>query len=279
MKTGVVAGILTILLSGTAGAEDAKDQVTGFLDGHQKEFSEVAMDIWNYAEVGYQEERSSALLQSKLQAAGFDVESGVAGMPTAFIASWGEGTPVIAILAEYDALPGLSQLVASERKDAGGPAGHACGHHLSGTASTAAAVAVKEWLQKSGTRGTVRLYGTPAEEGGAGKVYMVREGLFEDVDVSIGWHPGDENDASPVTSLANISTKFRFYGRSAHAAGAPEQGRSALDAVESLNYMVNLMREHVDSTTRIHYVITRGGEARMSCLISPRSITTPVIPM
>ena len=219
------------------------------------------MDIWNYAEVGYQEERSSALLQSKLQAAGFDVESGVAGMPTAFIASWGEGTPVIAILAEYDALPGLSQLVATERKDAGGPAGHACGHHLSGTASTAAAVAVKEWLQKSGTRGTVRLYGTPAEEGGAGKVYMVREGLFEDVDVSIGWHPGDENDASPVTSLANISTKFRFYGRSAHAAGAPEQGRSALDAVESLNYMVNLMREHVDSTTRIHYVITRGGEA------------------
>ena len=261
MKTRTLATLLTILISGTAGAEDAKDQVTSFLDEHQEDFSKVAMDIWEFAEVGYQEEKSSKLLQSKLQAAGFDVESGVAGMPTAFIASWGEGTPVIAILAEYDALPGLSQLVATERKDAGGPAGHACGHHLFGTASTAAAVAVKEWLLKSGTSGTLRLYGTPAEEGGAGKVYMVREGLFEDVDVSIGWHPGDENDASPVTSLANISTKFRFYGRSAHAAGAPEQGRSALDAVESLNYMVNLMREHVDSTTRIHYVITRGGEA------------------
>ena len=261
MKTRVIAGILTILISGTAGAEDGKDQVTSFLDDHQEDFSKVAMDIWNYAEVGYQEEKSSALLQSKLQAAGFDVQAGVAGMPTAFTASWGEGTPVIAILAEYDALPGLSQQVTTERKEAGGEAGHACGHHLFGTASTAAAIAVKEWLLKSGTSGTLRLYGTPAEEGGAGKVYMVREGLFEDVDVSIAWHPGDRNDASPVTSLANISTKFRFYGRSAHAAGAPDQGRSALDAVESMNYMVNLMREHVDSTARIHYIITRGGEA------------------
>ena len=144
MKTRTLATLLTILISGTAGAEDAKDQVTSFLDEHQEDFSKVAMDIWEFAEVGYQEEKSSKLLQSKLQAAGFDVESGVAGMPTAFIASWGEGTPVIAILAEYDALPGLSQLVATERKDAGGPAGHACGHHLFGTASTAAAVAVKD---------------------------------------------------------------------------------------------------------------------------------------
>ena len=261
MKTRTIATLLTMIISGTAGAEDAKNQVTSFLDDHQEDFSKVAMDIWNYAEVGYQEEKSSALLQSLLIEAGFQIEPGVAGMPTAFIASWGEGKPVIAILAEYDALPGLSQQVATERQDAGGTAGHACGHHLFGTASTAAAIAAKEWLQKSGTSGTIRLYGTPAEEGGAGKVYMVREGFFEDVDVSIGWHPGDDNDASPVTSLANISTKFRFYGRSAHAAGAPDQGRSALDAVESLNYMVNLMREHVDSTARIHYIITRGGDA------------------
>ncbi len=261
MTTRTIVTVLTIVLSGTAGAEDAKDQVIRFLDQRQEDFSKVAMDIWGFAEVGYQEDLSSALLQSKLQAAGFDVQAGVAGMPTAFIASWGEGKPVIAILAEYDALPGLSQQVTTERKEAGGTAGHACGHHLFGTASTAAAIAVKEWLEKSGTSGTIRLYGTPAEEGGAGKVYMVRERLFEDVDVSIAWHAGDRNDASPVTSLANISTKFRFHGRSAHAAGAPEQGRSALDAVESLNYMVNLMREHVDSTARIHYIITRGGEA------------------
>jgi aminobenzoyl-glutamate utilization protein B len=261
MEIRAIATLLTIIISGTAGAEDAKDQVTSYLDEHREDFSKVAMDIWEFAEVGYQEEKSSKLLQSKLQAAGFDVEADVAGMPTAFIGSWGEGKPVIAILAEYDALPGLSQQVATERKEADGTAGHACGHHLFGTASTAAAIAVKDWLQKSGTSGTIRLYGTPAEEGGAGKVYMVREGLFEDVDVSIAWHPGDRNDASPVTSLANISTKFRFYGRSAHAAGAPEQGRSALDAVEALNYMVNLMREHVDSTARIHYVITRGGDA------------------
>ena len=261
MTTRTIVTLLTIVLSGQAGAEEAKDQVTSFLDGSQGDFAKVAMDIWEFAEVGYQEEKSSALLQSQLQAAGFDVQAGVAGMPTAFTASWGDGKPVIAILAEYDALPGLSQQVTTERKAAAGQAGHACGHHLFGTASTAAAIAVKEWLQKSGTSGTIRLYGTPAEEGGAGKVYMVREGLFEDVDISIAWHAGDRNDASPVTSLANISTKFRFYGRSAHAAGAPEQGRSALDAVESMNYMINLMREHVDSTARIHYIITRGGEA------------------
>ncbi len=261
MTTRTIVTLLTIVLSGQAGAEEAKDQVTSFLDGSQGDFAKVAMNIWEFAEVGYQEEKSSALLQSQLQAAGFDVQAGVAGMPTAFTASWGDGKPVIAILAEYDALPGLSQQVTTERKAAAGQAGHACGHHLFGTASTAAAIAVKEWLQKSGTSGTIRLYGTPAEEGGAGKVYMVREGLFEDVDISIAWHAGDRNDASPVTSLANISTKFRFYGRSAHAAGAPEQGRSALDAVESMNYMINLMREHVDSTARIHYIITRGGEA------------------
>jgi aminobenzoyl-glutamate utilization protein B len=152
--------------------------------------------------------------------------------------------------------------VATERKPIveNGP-GHGCGHHLFGVASTAGAIAAKEWLAGSNTSGTIRLYGTPAEEGGAGKVYMVREGLFDDVDAVFAWHPSSGNNANPRSSLANKSAKFRFHGFSSHAAGAPEVGRSALDAVEAMNYMVNLMREHVPSSTRIHYVITHGGGA------------------
>ena len=161
-----------------------------------------------------------------------------------------------------DALPGLSQDAKPERKIIKeGLPGHACGHHLFGAGSIAAAVAVKNWLIDTGATGTIRLYGTPAEEGGSGKVYMVREGLFDDVDIAMHWHPSDRNDASPASSLANKSAKFRFYGIAAHAAAAPEKGRSALDAVESMNFMVNLMREHLPEPARIHYIITEGGAA------------------
>ena len=183
-------------------------------------------------------------------------------MPTGFVAEWGAEGPVIGILAEFDALPGVSQAAVPEPMEREGVgAAHACGHHLFGTASVAAGLAIKDWLERSGTPGRIRVYGTPAEEGGAGKVYMVRGGLFADVDAVLAWHPGDRNDASPGDSLANLSAKFRFRGVSAHAAGAPDQGRSALDAVEAMNFMVNLMREHVHERSRIHYVITRGGEA------------------
>ena len=242
-------------------AFDSKDEVTRAIDDKHANFTELARAIWELAEVGYQEEKSCALLQAPLRAAGFEVESGVAGMPTAFVASWGTGQPVVGFLAEFDALPGLSQEAVFERSPRGGAAGHACGHHLFGSASTVAAIAVKEWLESSGTSGTIRLYGTPAEEGGAGKVYLVRAGLFDDVDAVLTWHPADKNDASPTRSLANKSAKFRFHGLSAHAAGAPEMGRSALDGVEAMNHMVNMMREHVPSEARIHYVITRGGLA------------------
>jgi aminobenzoyl-glutamate utilization protein B len=235
---------------------------TASIDARAERYGQVARQIWELAEVGYQEAESSALLRGELAEAGFAIETGVAGMPTAFVATYGSGTPVIGILAEYDALPGISQDVAVERKPLiEGGAGHACGHHLFGTGSVAAAIAVKEWLESSGQGGTIRLYGTPAEEGGAGKVYMVRDGLFEDVDLVLHWHPGDENSAAAETSLANKSAKFRFRGYSAHAAGAPERGRSALDGVEAMNTMVNLMREHVPQETRIHYVITGGGFA------------------
>jgi len=255
-----IAAIATI--SVLTAAQDPKVEVLANVEKHQARAGKAAMQIWDYAEVGYQEEKSSALLQQQLEEAGFSIEAGVAGMPTAFVASFGTGRPVIAILAEFDALPGITQQATPERTPAPGKhAGHACGHHLFGAGSTLAAVAVKEWLARSRQPGTIRLYGTPAEEGGAGKVYLVREGLFKDVDVVLHWHASDRNDASHSTSLANKSAKFRFHGVSAHAAGAPERGRSALDGVEAMNHMVNLMREHVPQDTRIHYVITQGGSA------------------
>ncbi|MEM6318414.1 MAG: amidohydrolase [Bacteroidota bacterium] len=239
-----------------------KQMVLASLDGKKSQYSEIAQSIWNWAELGYQEEKSAALLQQTLADAGFTIDKGVAEIPTAFTATFGSGTPVIGILGEYDALPGISQAAIPEKKPlVEGGSGHACGHHLFGTASAAAAIAIKDWLQKTGTKGTVRFYGTPAEEGGAGKVYMVRSGLFDDVDAVLHWHPGNRNSANASSSLANKSAKFRFYGQAAHAAGAPERGRSALDGVEAMNFMVNLMREHVPSDARMHYVITRGGEA------------------
>ncbi len=232
------------------------------LDKDYDKYSNIALQIWDWAEVGYQEEKSAALLQSTLEDAGFTIEKGVAEMPTAFVASYGSGSPVIAILAEYDALPGISQeAIPTQKPKIENGAGHACGHHLFGTASVAAGIEVKKWLAKTKNGGTIRVYGTPAEEGGAGKAYLVREGLFNDVDAVLHWHPSDANRANPGSSLANKSAKFRFYGQPSHAAAAPEKGRSALDGVESMNYMVNMLREHVPMETRIHYVITRGGEA------------------
>lgn len=253
-------GVLTLpLLHGQAPDRRA---VLESIDRRAQAYGDVAMQIWGFAEVGYQEEKSSALLQEQLRAAGFTVKAGVAEIPTAFTAEWGSGTPVIGIIGEFDALPGLSQAAEPERHAliAEGP-GHGCGHHLFGTASTAAAIAVKEWMATTGQRGTLRFYGTPAEEGGAGKVYMFRAGLFADVDAVVTMHPGDRNAASASSNLANITGKFRFRGLSAHAAAAPERGRSALDGVEAMNHMVNMLREHVDSDARIHYVITNGGKA------------------
>lgn len=239
----------------------AHENVLKEISQKEKQYGALAKQIWNYAEVGYQEVKSSALLQEQLRKEGFKVQAGVADIPTAFTATFGEGKPVIGILGEFDALPGLSQDSIPVKKAIGGIAGHACGHHLFGVGSMASAIAVKNWLVQSGHKGTIRFYGTPAEEGGSGKAYMVREGLFNDVDVVLHWHPGDSNSASSSSSLANKSAKFRFHGISSHAAAAPDRGRSALDGVEVMNYAVNMMREHIPSATRIHYVITDGGKA------------------
>ena len=261
-KYTALLGALVLFPPAALEGQSPRDALLQELEARADHMTAVAMEIWDLAELGYLETESSALLQSELAEAGFTVEAGVADIPTAFVASWGSGAPVIGILAEFDALPGINQdAVPTRQVIEGKAAGHACGHHLFGTASTHAAISAKQWLETTGGSGTIRLYGTPAEEGGSGKVYMARAGLFEDADVVISWHSGDRNYAGPNTNLAVKSAKFRFSGVSAHAAQAPDKGRSALDGVEAMNYMVNLMREHVPQQTRIHYVITSGGSA------------------
>ena len=258
-----LAGMVGIALTVVTGwAQDPKSEIASLIDARRSAYTNVADQIWSFAELGYQEQKSSALLQEQLRSAGFAVQSAVAGIPTAFVATYGSGKPVIGVLAEFDALPGLSQAAVPERRPIVEHApGHGCGHHLFGTASVAAAIAVKDWMARTKQGGTLRVYGSPAEEGGGGKIYMVRAGLFNDADVVLDWHPGSENDAGPGSSLANKSGKFRFRGISAHASGAPWNGRSALDGVEAMDHMVNMMREHVPEGTRIHYVITNGGAA------------------
>lgn len=258
------AAVLLLMLSGAvSGASRAESaEIVALVDDQFDAGTLLADTIWGYAEMGYLEEKSSVALQEYLGAHDFEIERGVAGIPTAFVATYGEGRPVIGILAEFDALPGLSQDAVPERSPlVEGAAGHACGHHLFGAASATAGVAVAQWLKSSNRSGTVRVYGTPAEEGGSGKVYLTRAGRFADVDVVLHWHPGDRNSASAASSTANKSGRFTFHGKAAHAASAPDRGRSALDGVEAMNYMVNLMREHVPSDARIHYVITNGGDA------------------
>ena len=265
IKTNALRGMLllpALSIPVPAAAQSGHQAVIAHVEANAEGYGAVAQQIWDLAEVGYQEIESSGLLQAQLKGAGFDVEADVAGMPTAFVASFGEGSPVIGILAEFDALPGITQERSAERQalPAMG-AGHACGHHLFGAGSVAAALAVKAWRAGAGRSGAIRVYGTPAEAGGAGKVYMVRGGLFDDVDAVLHWHPSGVNSASPSASLANKSAKFRFHGVSAHAASAPDQGRSALAGVEAMNHLVNMLREHVPQETRIHHVITSGGSA------------------
>ncbi len=245
-----------------SGIDVLKNQAMADIETKYNEYRSTALQIWNYAELGYKEEKSTALLQQTLKNNGFSIQNGIAGMPTAFIATYGSGQPVIAILAEYDALPGLAQEAVPEKKSIPNQAGgHGCGHHLFGTASVAAGIEIKNLIEQKKLTGTIRVYGCPAEEGGSGKVFLVREGVFNDVDVAIHWHPGNSNNVTTTSALANKSAKFHFYGISAHAAASPDKGRSALDGVEAMNHMVNMMREHIPQETRIHYVITNGGKA------------------
>ena len=234
---------------------------TAYIDSSFAIYDAMQKEIHSLAELGYLEFKSSGLLADHLEGHGFKVERGVAGIPTAFIARYGSGSPVIGLLAEYDALPGMSQdTVAYKKPLVDGGSGHGCGHNLLGTGSVAGAVAISKWLAQ-GHEGTVVLFGCPAEEGGGGKAYMAREGCFDGVDAILDWHPDICNLVNVESGLANVQMRFTFHGISSHASSAPEKGRSALDAVETFNYMINLMREHVPDGTRIHYVITDGGKA------------------
>jgi aminobenzoyl-glutamate utilization protein B len=241
-------------------------QKTALADVHRRtaELKDVNHQLWNFAEVGLEETKSSQLLVAKLKAAGFEVRTGVAGMPTAFIATYGSGKPVIGLLAEYDALPDLSQKIAPMQEPAEpGKPGHGCGHCGLGTGALGAALAVKAAMETHKLPGTLRLIGTPAEETLIGKVYMLLDGDggFDDLDVCFHWHPGTRNEVWNGSSKAMVSAKFTFHGLAAHAAGSPEQGRSALDAVELMNVGANYMREHLREDSRMHYVITSGGGA------------------
>jgi aminobenzoyl-glutamate utilization protein B len=240
---------------------DKKD-LAAAIDSRAEPTWHAALAIWEWAEPGYQEVQSAKLLADMLEREGFKIERGVAGIPTAFTATAGNGKPVIGILGEYDALPGLSQAAVPERSPrVAGGYGHGCGHHLFGAASAAAAIVVAEQLKKDQLSGTLRFYGCPAEEGGEGKVFMVREGLFNGCDAVLHWHPGSKNAAGDPTCLAVVHARFRFLGKPAHAAVSPEEGRSALDAVELTNHAAELLREHTPELTRIHHVITAGGGA------------------
>lgn len=241
---------------------DDREELLRKMDAQSEHYGKLSRQIWEWAEVGYKENQSAALLKTELHNAGFQIKDNVGDMPTAFTATFGSGKPVIGIMGEYDALPGLSQEDTPEKKvRVAGAAGHGCGHNLFGVAAAAAAIAVKNYLAEHKLPGTIRFYGTPAEEGGGGKIYMVRAGAFNDLDVCLTWHPGSSNRASLGSSLANIQAKFRFSGQAAHAAAAPDKGRSALDAVMLTAHAVDMLREHVPQETRIHYIVSNGGAA------------------
>ena len=269
IRPSSLLSILSICLcSFSAQAQDpsvqkAKEEVKTILNNAYEQDKKTTRQLWEYAEVGFKESKSASLHVQHLKEAGFKVTTGVGDMPTAFMASYGSGKPIIGILAEYDALPGLAQEGGNSEKAiiAGKNAGHGCGHDIFGTASVSAGIAIKKLIESGKIKGTIRVYGSPAEEGGGGKVYLVRSGVMDDLDVAIHWHPGNKNEVTMKSALAYKSAKFRFYGISAHAAAQPEQGRSALDAVEAMDNMVNMMREHIPQETRIHYVITSGGKA------------------
>jgi len=237
-----------------------KDKAWKWIDEHRNEFIEVSDRIWEYAELGLVEFKSAELHAETLEGHGFKVDRGVAGMPSAFVASWGKGKPVIGFMGEYDALPGISNKAVPYREwlVMDGP-GHGCGHNVHGTSGFMAAIATRYVMEEETLPGTVKCFGSPAEENYDGKAYMVRAGSFKGVDACLSHHPSSMNVAGLSSSNAVNSVKYEFYGKTAHAAGSPEQGRSALDAVELMNIGVNFLREHVIQDARIHYVIEQGG--------------------
>jgi len=258
--------LFTVFLSSSSLSQDIAPAKQAALEAAGKlepQIRHLALELWKHSETALREHKSAALLADALQEEGFEVERGVGGMPTAFVATCGTGRPIIGILAEYDALPGVGNEPAPRRearKD-GTTDGHGCGHNIFGAASVCGAIALKRTIQSHRLAGTVRVYGCPAEETLIGKVYMARDGAFDDLDAAIDWHPSDKTSVRNNPGLAMNNFTVEFFGKSAHGAVNPWEGRSALDAVELMNYGVNLMREHVEPTTRMHYVIPNAGDA------------------
>ncbi|MCW8984754.1 MAG: amidohydrolase [Thermoanaerobaculales bacterium] len=257
----LVSMLLAAVPSIAGDLQTAKESAVEAIDAHRAELIELADQVWAFAETALRETRSAAVLADYAEAQGFVVERGVAEMPTAFVASYGEGRPIIGILGEYDALPGISQRAQPTPEPlVPGAAGHGCGHNLFGAASLGAAVAIKELIAAGEFSGTIRFYGTPAEESVGGKLYMLRAGLFDDLDVALAWHPGDEITADTKGNQAVVDFVVDFEGRTAHAAFDPWNGRSAADGAEVFTFALNLMREHVRPTVRMHYVVTDAGD-------------------
>lgn len=241
---------------------NAKELILHHIDDQDEKLSFIAKDIWDHPQVALQEEYAASLLAKELEADGFSIEWGAGGMPTAFTATWGSGSPIIGYLGEYDALPGLSQTVSTQKNpiEQGGP-GHGCGHNLFGTACMGSVMALKRAMEQEGIPGTLRFYGCPAEETLVGKTYMARDGIFDDLDAAISWHPGSTNIVWNGSSLALNSFKVNFHGVASHAGVEPENGRSALDGVMLMDVGMNYLREHTIQEARIHSVVTHGGQA------------------
>lgn len=242
--------------------EETKRAIFDYFEKHADAFINMSDQIWAKPEIYWEETFAMQLQSEYLKSQGFTITGNAGGQSTGFIAEWGNGTPIIGFIGEYDALPGLSQAAEPVKKPiTEGAPGHGCGHNLLGMASVAGVMATKTWMETNDVNGTVRYYGTPAEEMGGGKVFMARDGLFDDLDAALTYHPSYINMASKATTVAIVSSKFLFHGKTSHAGGAPHLGRSALDAVELMNVGANYMREHVLDGTRIQYVITNGGQA------------------
>ncbi|HKY31548.1 MAG TPA: amidohydrolase [Candidatus Polarisedimenticolia bacterium] len=258
----LLPALLLVLPATSQAAQEAlKKKAIASIDARRPELIELSDKVWEFAETALKETRSAALLADYAERQGFTVDRAVAGMPTAFVAVYGQGEPVIGILGEYDALPGLSQKAqpAKEARLVGAP-GHGCGHNMFGAASLGAAIAVKELIESGAIKGTIKFFGTPAEEAVGGKVYMAREGLFQGIDVVVAWHPDTKTRADLTSGQALVDLSVEFKGKSAHAAFDPWNGRSAVDAMELFTHGINMLREHVRPSVRMHYVIQKGGD-------------------
>ena len=261
-----IAALVGLVLQPVTAQADVtveKQAVIEMVDDLQPIIQDLSRERWNFSEIALEEVRSAQLLANVLEKEGFSVERGVADMPTAFVASWGQGSPVIGILAEYDALPniGNAPVPQEQAREDGHPHGQGCGHNLFGAGSVGAAIALKRTMEQFDIPGTVKLFGSPAEETVVGKVYMANAGVFDGIDITLDWHPFYETFVANDTGRAMNNFQVEFFGRAAHGALDPWNGRSALDAVELMNHAVNMMREHIEPSARIHYVIPDGGEA------------------